>query len=216
MSRSRPARPLVAPLLAALALSCASEAPAPDGAAPPETPAAATASEVKLRWKLPDGTVQLELTKDGDRYSVKDGADALVGKVRVKADRVTFKDASDVETRKIKQKDDGAEIETASGERLYRIRNDDDGSLRIKSAEDETLVKLVLKDDGYEVRGAQGATLAKVKTRDGQVNFKTEAGEDLGRLDGTEDARAAMWLAAEPLTLEERAALVVYYLEIAR
>ena len=92
--------------------------------------------------------------------------------------------------------------------------DDDDGSLRLRDAADQTLLRLRLKDDGYEVRDAAGATLAKARTRDGQVNFKTEEGADIGRLDGIESARAAMWLAAEPLTLEERAALVVYYLEI--
>jgi hypothetical protein len=212
----------LAGLTVALALlsGCRSEpapAPAPLSELPPRTSPAAASSD-RMRWKDAGERILLEIgAKSEGEYRIYDPDDAPLGEIRVQEDRVKLKDAQDVEVRKVKRKQDGgAEIEDAAGERLFRIELDPDGTYKLRDAADVTLVKAKPKDDGYEVRDAAGATLAKVKVRVGKLSFETEAGQDLGELKGVTDARAGMWLAAEPLSLPERAALVVYFLEVER
>ncbi len=195
-------------------------APAPVAQAPAAAPAARPAASAraptdKIRWKDASEKQLLELKPREGGFTIGDAADAKIGSVTVSVDRVKLEDPEGVEVAKVKMKDDGGvELEDASGNRLYRIKLDDDGSYRVKDASDATVYKAKVKDDGYEVRDASGATLAKVKRREGKVNFKTEEGQSLGELKGTENARAAMWLALDGLPVTQRAALVVFFLVV--
>lgn len=181
-------------------------------AAPP--PAAAT--DERLRYEDAAGRTLLKIKRKESAYRLVQGEDTPLGEIKVQDDRVKLKDAADIEIRKIKQKPDGAEMEDATGHRLYRIKPGDAGDWKIVGPGDDTLVKCKAKDNGYEVRNASGSTLAKVKVRDGRLVFETEAGQRIAVLKGITDARAGMWMAAEPLTLAERAALVVYFTEVQR
>jgi hypothetical protein len=189
-------------LLAAATLSRA--ASPPDGA------------DDRLRYEDASGRTLLKIkARDGGRFRLLDGADRVIGEVKVAEGRVKLKDAADVEIRKIKRKPDGAiEIEDAGGQRLYRLKAGDAGEWKIVTAGDVTVVKCEPKENGYEVRDAAGRTLARVKERDGRLAFESETGDRRAVLKGTSDARHGMWLAAEPLTLGERAALVLYFREI--
>jgi hypothetical protein len=193
---------------------------APDAAVPLAVPPAESAPNDesptdKIRWRDASNGLLLELKPRDGGYTLADGADVKIGSIKVEADRVKLEDAEGVELAKVKMKEDGGvELEDASGNRLYRIKLDPDGSFRVRNASDETVYKAKLKDDGYEVRDASGATLAKAKARDGKVNFKTEEGESLGELKGTENARAAMWLALDGLPPRQRAAIVAFFLAV--
>lgn len=178
-------------------------------AAPSET------GEDRMRYEDASGKTLLKLKPKESGYRLLDGADKVVGEVKVAEDRVKLKDASDVEIRKVKRKPDGAvEMEDAAGQRVYKIKPGEAGEWKIVSAADVTIVKCKPRENGFEVRDGAGKTLAKVKEREGRLAFETEAGEKRAVLKGTTDARAGMWLAAEPLTLAERAALVVYFREV--
>jgi hypothetical protein len=219
-ARSRGVELGLAALVALSALACSSESappqpPAQAVSAKAAAPAAASAGdEPRLKFEDASGKELLKLKAREGGYRIHDGADASLGEVKVQADRVKLKDASDVEIRKVKRKERGAEIEDAAGTRLYRIKEGDPGEWKLTDARDATLVKCKPKETGYEVRDAAGRTLAKVKVREGRLAFETEGGERLHVLKGTTDARAGMWLAAEPLTLLERAALVVYFSDV--
>jgi hypothetical protein len=176
--------------------------------------AAGPEGEDRLRYEDASGKTLLKVKPKESGYRLLDGADKVLGELKVAEDRVKLKDANDVEIRKVKRKPEGLEIEDATGGRVYRVKPGEAGDWKIVNAADVTIVKCKQKENGYEVRDAAGKTLAKVKERDGKLAFETEAGVKTAVLKGTTDARAGMWLAAEPLTLAERAALVIYFREI--
>jgi hypothetical protein len=179
---------------------------------------AATPSETgedRMRYEDASGNTLLKLKPKESGYRLLDGADKVVGEVKVAQDRVKLKDANDVEIRKVKRKSDGAvEIEDAAGQPVYKIKRGEAGGWKIVSATDVTIVQCQPNENGFEMRDGAGKTLAKVKEREGHLAYETETGEKRAELKGTTDARAGMWMAAEPLTLAERAALVVYFREV--
>jgi hypothetical protein len=201
---------------AVLAPACSSETTSVPRSAEADARPGVSSDAARLKFEDAAGGVLLKLKPNDGGYRFTDGADANLGEAKVEDDRVKLKDAADIEIRKVKRKERGAEIENAAGGRLFRIKEGDAGEWKLVDASDSTLVKCKLKQNGYEVRDSSGRTLAKVKTREGRLAFETEAGERLSVLKGTTDARAGMWLAAEPLTLLERAALVVYFREVHR
>jgi archaeosine-15-forming tRNA-guanine transglycosylase len=177
----------------------------------------ARAADGTLRYKDAAGKTLISLRATDKGFRLSDAADQAMGSVKVAEDRVKLKDASDVETRKVKKKPNGAEIEDAAGARLYRLRVERDGAWAlVDGAKDALLLTVRAKEGGFEMRKADGHTMAKAKPRDGQVVFETEAGQRLAVLEGTTDARVAVWMAAEPLSLAERAALVAYFQEVQR
>lgn len=183
----------------------------------PEAAAPSGPAAIRELFKFEDASGKLLLTlapyDNGYKASGPDGA--FVAKLRVKGDRVKVKDAKDRETAKLKTKPDGLEIEDGAGTRLFKITKDG-LDFKLKGAADTTLLKAKSKEAGYELRDGAGATIAKVKAHEGKVVFKKEDGTLLYEAKGLKEARAGMWLAAERLPLDLRAALVVYFLEVSR
>ena len=217
----QPGPVLLTCMLVAAAAACAQSERAEDLARPTATadatdPGASGRAAPHLLWNAADGTTLLDLKPGPKGYKVFDGSGALVAKLRVKDDRVKIKGPDDTEQAKLKLKSEGAELEDAAGRRLYRIKPDAGGHWKLRDADGQTLAKFKLKADGFEVRDSAGETLAKVKSREERLAFETEAGERLSVLKGTSDARAGMWLALERLPLAQRAALLVFFLEVYR
>ena len=175
--------PLVTLLLVAASVGCdqpSGSEPEPRQSAP--TGAQSAAEPTDLRLKDAGGGILAKLKPKDGKYKVYDGADQLLGKVRIKQDRVVLKDPNDRELWKIKRKDDGgAEIEdAATGARLYRLKLAD-GTWKFRDAGDATLAKCKPKSNaGFEMRDVDGATIAKVKVRDGRLAFETEWSDPVG------------------------------------
>ena len=109
-----------------------------------------------------------------------------------------------------------AEIEDARGNRIYKLKRKESGSWVLEDASERIIAKAKPKDDGWELRGADGRTLAKAKPKDGAVRLESEAGQPAGRVGGTTSAEAAAWFALDAFSLSDRAALVVFLLEVKR
>ena len=178
-----------------------------------EVRAAETAAQ--LRYLDRGGQPALVLKVREGAVDVSDGKGTALGTIKLGDDRVKFRDASDVERLKVKRKDNGSEIEDGSGNRLYRVKAKDEGKLELEDAKGRTVAKVKPKESGFEVRRESGDTVAKVKIRPGKIVFETEGGERIGDLEGASDARAALWLAVDQLSVPERAALWAFYAKVA-
>jgi hypothetical protein len=174
----------------------------------------------KISLLDPSGQTLLKLKPKGPDYKIYDGADKVLGKIKVKtgaeANKVTLKSPDGTILWKVKPKDYGASIKDGSDQKIYKVKRGDEGKWKLKNAAGETLFKLKPKDYGFKVRDAGGATVAKVKVKGGKLSFKSESGDRLYTLKGTADARAGMWFALDKLSLPERATLCVFFLTIYR
>ncbi len=174
----------------------------------------ATETATQLRYLDRSGQPALALAVREGAVDVSDGKGAALGTIKLAEDRVKFRDSSDVELLKVKRKADGAEVEDGAGNRLYRVKIKAEGKLELEDAKGRTVAKAKSKDSGFEVRRESGDTLAKVKIRPGKIVFETEGGERIGDLEGASDARAALWLAVDRLSVTERAALWAFFAKV--
>ena len=149
-----------------------------------------------------------------DGWSVQLPGGAVLGTLAVSDDRVKLADPDGVVVLKVKVKEYGAEIEDGQGVRRFKLKQDDEGHWKVRDADDETVLKCKRKSDGFEVRTADGTTVAKVKARGGGLRGTTEGGEPLFVVYGVDEPEVGMWWSVDRLELAERAAVVVFFLEV--
>lgn len=181
----------------------------------PEVPKGAGAQADSTRgiaeWKIatPDGRTELRAKARQDGYRLYDGADRVIGEIKVEADRIKVKDAQDRILYKIKQKADGSKLYDANDREIVQIKRKE-GGYRIKDARERELAAIKPKDGGsFKFYGARQEELGKAKPKDGAVELEDPRGQRIAKISGSITPQAASFWGLKGLDPLQRAGLMV-------
>lgn len=149
-----------------------------------------------------------EPTDDG--YALKGPDGSKLGKLSVAADRVKLKDASGATKAKVKVKDYGFKIYSDDETAVLKVKRKGAG-FKLKRDDDTELGELATKGAG----GTLGGAAVSVTAKDGRLVVE-RGGAKVGAVDARFGEKAASFLGATELPIEQRVAAMVFVAEVSQ
>ena len=173
------------------------------------------AEEPTLRLRDAEGHLVASLIPRFDGFQIVTEDGTVLGETRAYSDRVRVVNERGEELLSIASQRFGAEVRDASGTLEYSLRQEGN-EWRVLDASGSEVGRFRPFENGFELRTANNELRARIVAREDRVRFEDASGGLTSELQGTIETRAWGWLALEGPSVAERAAIVTWFLKVAK